>query len=725
MPKQVFDVSSFMQQVQGAEFMGLDDQGQATYKDQSGNVGPLDEAALKRHLAQNGANPAEIEFEYNTPGQAIPYSPVSAEDRKNMSFGNNAGNTEFLKKKFDEVYTDVDKGLLVRDKGVWKQVDPSFFGEADPWEVTKALVGGAAKTLALPAKVKAASDKYESTGSMVEALKATLPIEEFKTVVKQGKKAIEGAFRSLNREGALGEFGKDLVEAGPDIIKTAATATGAALGGVPGAGVGGLAGGRIVTSLGRALGTYQATGLEEVGDNLLDAMFSMAGQAIMPGAKPTVESFDKTISTISKEGTDKAKDMLAATLGVTKQADPNAFRQMLHHADDFIAARKDIVKEAGGRGYADVARIANQRQFNSAEELAAIARQKLSSNFGEALDTLAAKAKEKGTAGVKIDMAEALSPALSSIKDLGIGRFVKDKAGKIAFKFYDDAALEALEKQGVSNARVVDEALKPHMAKMINKVLSRAQYGEMTADKASSVFRKIESELGEIARTRISDGPVDALEAQVLSVKKPFMEGLGKAYEKLGLAAEHTALMDGYAKNAAAVNWATKKVAQENGPMQLAKALIDETGKKARSEGFAKQLVELTGPVGERLMGNIKNSYAVEQLAPIFKGNLISTVGAAGAVGFSTLGPSVAGLPATVLVGSQLLSPRLQATEVLVSRRILKTLAAIPVATKRQIMRNDDLFEAMMRPLIQSGLQEKELTNQIMGSIAGEGNRRD
>lgn len=61
-------------------------------------------------------------------------SPVSAIDRFKLSLGNEQGNMEYLKTKFEGVAKDDNGDLVVKDQGKWKRVD-----EKDSWELTKDL----------------------------------------------------------------------------------------------------------------------------------------------------------------------------------------------------------------------------------------------------------------------------------------------------------------------------------------------------------------------------------------------------------------------------------------------------------------------------------------------------------------------------------------------------------------------------------------------------------
>jgi hypothetical protein len=693
-----FNLAQFLSD-QGMELSRMDASGNPIVKTPSGQEMAME---LPRFLEDHGIDPKASKIIYNTPEKAIPYSPLSTAERAAWSFGDPGSKEKFLKSRFEGLQTDTEKGLVVNDGGVWKQVDPSFFGNADAWETAKAIGKVALSGSLAGAFVDPTAEMARSGG---------------KEILSQAGKAIKGAKESLSRPNWTEEAIKDLAESGPTVIKgigeTVGAATGAATlnpaNAVIGAGVGGAIGSRIVTSLGRVIGTYQSDPGTELGENMLDGLFSMAGQSIAAGSRPMVRNFDDMVSSINKTATDGVKDRIASLFSVTKQTDESAARFLLHNTDDYIAARKDIVSKVGSSAK-DVLAEANRQKFQGAVDLVKEASAKLNSNFGRNLESLFTAAEQKG---VKIDMEEALTPALKQIQDLGVGSF-KEVNGKPVFQFFDNAARARLEKQGVTNVNLVPDEIKAPMQQMISSVLDRAQLGEMQGKPAAQILRKIEAEINQVTGANVSEGAKDILDAMLLKVSSAIKNGTGQTFDKAGLNQEYTTLLQSYSAKKNAVNFGQKLLRQDNGPAALADALVQNSGKKVRAEGYAKDLISLLGDRGEELYNDMMAAHTVGNLAPWFRGNLISTLGAGGAATFAATGK--ASLGATVPVVAQAFSPRFQATEVVASRKMLQMLQSLTPDVRKNILQNDAAFDAVVRPVFESGMKSALGAQQLLQS---------
>lgn len=126
-----FIVSDYVKS-QGYTLVG-GDKNNPVVSDESGNEFTFNVPSM---LQEKGVDWKKLDLQLNTPDTAVQESPVSVFDRAKLSFGDDKGKVNYLKKNYKEAAFNSD-GLVVNDNGVWKQVDPEGF--QDPWEVAKDL----------------------------------------------------------------------------------------------------------------------------------------------------------------------------------------------------------------------------------------------------------------------------------------------------------------------------------------------------------------------------------------------------------------------------------------------------------------------------------------------------------------------------------------------------------------------------------------------------------
>lgn len=115
---------------QGYNLVG-GDQNNPIVQDEAGNEFTFNVPSM---LQEKGVDWTKVDIQLNTPDTALQQSPVGIADRAALSFGDDKGKIKYLRGKFKEAAVNGD-GLVVNDKGVWKQVDPDSF--SDPWEAAK------------------------------------------------------------------------------------------------------------------------------------------------------------------------------------------------------------------------------------------------------------------------------------------------------------------------------------------------------------------------------------------------------------------------------------------------------------------------------------------------------------------------------------------------------------------------------------------------------------
>lgn len=346
----------------------------------------------------------------NSPETAMNKSPLSATDRMNLSFGNVPGNINYLKKRYQDAkqVTD-DKGkltpdLAVLDGGTWYRVNPVNGDIQDPWERTKEYM----------------------------------------------KDAATYAPEALGVGVALGT---DFVSGGASTPATAAIAGATAAG--------------VRTSLGRIIGTYDATPAEQAWDVGFESLLNAGGSKILAGVKPSAkyiadklpaiaEAFKDTVEPwipnaaksassaivdAASAGASSAKGLLKKALVGYSVGEPN-FDTMVENTDRVRGLMKNLNDMSGG----DVAKYhdeALRSQLGVVQKIADNTRSTLTSIYGQMRNKILANVPENFSTNLEDPVYSAYSKAIQN----GLG--VLQVGGK---ELSGTAALEHIAEKGMKNS---------------------------------------------------------------------------------------------------------------------------------------------------------------------------------------------------------------------------------------------------------------------------------
>ena len=232
------------------------------------------------------------------PETAIGKSPLSLTDRALFSLtGNKKGIESKLREKFEDVAQDPSNpnSFVVKDNGVWKKVDP----ENDAWETTKNLtkMGFRATVpgLAGPLLGAASDSEQETFGDLADISKEL---------------GIAGA-----------SIAAAIATGGTSLLAQSAAQVGVA---------GGLA--AMETSMGRAIGTYEATPEEQLQDIGTEMLYATAGEVAGAGvrltaaaAKPLFQKLAAKTGAAASFTNGLLKDALSGLWGVDEKYITRAF----------------------------------------------------------------------------------------------------------------------------------------------------------------------------------------------------------------------------------------------------------------------------------------------------------------------------------------------------------------------------------------------------------------
>jgi hypothetical protein len=381
---QKLDLSATLSNL-GVELVGIDSNGDAKVRDENGEVKTLDINSTLTNLGVKNAQKMQF-AESNTSDEPLEYSPVTAGDRALLDirgegkvFGQ-AGEKDsinFLRKKFEDTKLNKNGDLVVKTKGLWHKVDPSFLGDGDPWEMTKEF----GKDLA-----EMSQEAIDSASTIVSGVAGSL----------------------LGPQGAA--VG---IAAGPALGKA------------------------IRTTIGKAAGIDSATPGEQVIENSFETLMTLGtGKVIQAGSKhvaaPIYQGLQKLAAGASERGKSLMANFMAWTSGMAPEhaakilKDPASTAKYYHmgekikdeaikladgeglvssHIDDAvdkmtfpsfktaIQNTKDYITHAYGRGLNEIENLPKANTFKldtaplvnalqSLEPISKLTKQELSSEFG-------------------------------------------------------------------------------------------------------------------------------------------------------------------------------------------------------------------------------------------------------------------------------------------------------------------------------------------------------
>lgn len=319
----------------GIEITGYNGPSSLVGKDKEGNEVDIDvnaiQASIADQLRSQGEDTSKLKFNVttNTPETAFNVAPekLAVGDRAKLELGNDKGRINYLKNKFEDVRIDENNGLVVKENGAWKKVDPSSSLSdyiKDPWEAARDLED----LIPLSVQVTAGAAPIVATGG------ASIPVAG----------AIAGATKaglsSLGRY--FGTYDATPQEQAVDIsIDTLLGATGqaVALGVKP-----------TLKMIGNALYKTKALG-EATKDTVISAMGKLSGvkepvtRVMTEDPKAWTTAFEKA----SKEAANSAD--IISNAG---KAQIESINSLVNEADDAIKAQygkelKNLIESAGDK----------------------------------------------------------------------------------------------------------------------------------------------------------------------------------------------------------------------------------------------------------------------------------------------------------------------------------------------------------------------------------------
>lgn len=356
------------------------------------------------------------------PETAINKSLLSAEARLKLSFADDRGKEKFLRERFEDVARDDNGDWMIKADNRWHRADAKGLGDKDPWALAKDVAAG--RTRFADALDEASR---EIVGDVADV-------------------AQEGSLMAASTIAAVMTGGSSLLAQGAAAVGAGAIAKGA------------------TTSLGRIMGTYDATPEEQVQDIALEGVLNAAGVGVAAGVSrfgaPMAKKLGTGLAKLPKASFEMVRDRLAVWAGVPAASVNFA----VTNADDVARAAAQV--SAAGNTADD---FVKRTLIESTESLAAKAQPVLSSAWKKISNEIAEEAGEKGVANAAKISNEVFIDAV----ERGFGTFLK-KEGDEFVEVAADAMPELLK--GLREGRKLAKGIT-FGVKSINAIAKAAQQG--------------------------------------------------------------------------------------------------------------------------------------------------------------------------------------------------------------------------------------------------------
>jgi len=521
-------------------------------------------------------------------------------ERGKLALGNEQGKIDFLRENFEDVALTEEHGLVVKENGEWKTVDPhglsSFIN--DPLEFARDIADLADIGLSIGA-VTAGATKGAAIG----------------TAIAPG----------------IGTF----------------------IGGLIGAGLGGAGSGLTRTSLGRFVGTYEGTAAEQASDIGLEMILSLGGQGVVAGARPAIGALIKAGKNITGTAPESVKRTIAGVAGFFNGTGTENTLTMMEQGAK-VAGRMRAALAKSGRDPSVAQQLLGEESIDSMVTLGkrAVAGQNI--RYAKGIRNIIKDPKAKN---LEINMTEVIGDSIKRLDDLGIATIKRSK--KTGLLELDDITstrirelIEAGGDPSVESAKVISK-LKDTI-----QSLDKLAFGTVKGQTAARSLIKLNKTLNRLVREidPVKDANLLRLVGEVQVGAKA---SISRSFAKVGLADEFAAINDKFAAFSLTTNTA-RKIATEK---KNAEAFIRQAltpAKNIQESKALRQMAEMASTKGATLLNDIKLSESARAYMPSApKIGLLQTgavVGAIGAVVGGAEAEDLSPFAATVLAIS---SPRL------------------------------------------------------------------
>lgn len=615
------------------------------------------------------------------PSRPINESPIDPLDRAKLSVGNEAGKMKWLKERFSDVQRTKSGDVVVKDSdGFYKRIDPNGLGSGDAWSMTKELIGDAADLIkpitAGVAQVGAAAGLAAATGG------ASL---------------------------------------------TAQAATSAAVGAAVESGM---------TSLGRLVGTYDATPEEQLKDIGVEALMNLGGTYVAAGVKPALSYVG--------QGLAKAGNALSSLTPVARASVTNAIGAATGVGAkpvEFLIDNPEAVKTAmtkaaaGGVGSEEAVTRMGREMIDSAAAIAKSARPTATALYDNLAKEVAANAPETFSSNI----GKITSSVLKPIEEQGIG--VLNGAGKLVLREADDFAKFVAENAattGELSALAADKASYNILREAATAIQSYEGAKSLTGSAGAMQvmkFRRILADttyrlqqeatdaalvpaMGVLSQMKnIADGVINS----AFELEKPVVSSITGQETKNLFASMNSVYQETMREIQPMIKAAGQAVKQgHDGPFEaLANKLISDSGRNNLTKTSADKAIELTaqrsGALGQEIADaylNLHANHAARAFTPMLRKSIFSQSAVVGAVGTMLAGNPVGSIGLAGAAAAT--SPRLSYTAVQAGLKAKAFVSKLSPAQRGALLNSPEAISTWANTISNAVSQHSEVANQLI-----------
>jgi len=614
---------------------------------------------------QKYLDPATLESrpEYangSSPASAINKSPLSLVDRMKMSIGDEKGKLNFLKEKYSEVQPMRSGSLAVKDKdGMWYQVDPDGAGQGDAWdrtkEIAKDILGDYAGTIGTTAAVIGATAAAPATG------------------------------------------GASLVAAG-------AAGLGAAL---------------TRTSLGRLIGTYDATPEEQLKDVALETVLNVGGQAFALGIKPTAQ----VVGSMFKKGAQTLKGLPEESINILAKAQGNISGVGEDVAQTWIR-NSDEVGQAlleNGKGAVSSEAVTQnllQKNIANTKAIANETRAGLSKWYATNMDEVIKEAGGKFNPSVSSSVKE----SLSEYAEKGFGEMLPNGT----FKLKPLKELLSMQ-QASGNVSVISDPKGYRLLKdFVNDVNRYAAQADQVGKDGVRQFIAFEQQLGQKIRELSLDAAesggkeiIDLFKNVKASIQNKIMDNTSKSLASAGVKKDVVGMFGNIQKQYSTLKDALNPILDAH----------TSAIRKGSSDAYANLYnnlfkVSSLSPKGSLAKGSLDTAlFALGEFSPNIAKNVQQiAVNKAAAASLPLTRGGFLGQSSVGLLTTPLTSPRLNFQSAKLAGSALKGLEwmkSLDPNMKTQLFQDPKALSQFMSTVVNTPMVQDSVKNDLMGQVLG------
>ncbi len=603
-------------------------------------------------------DPTQDELKRDTSGDSpinpIDISPASAGDRAALSVGNMQGSIAFLKKQYDDVKYVSDRGLVVQKNGKWHQIDPSLLGGGDPWQRAKEL----------------GKDAADLTDTAVD----------------------------------IGTYG----------AATLASGVTAGLGSVAAAGGAGMASKYIKTSMGRALGTYEATDEERIKDIVLEGVLNMGGQTLALGMKPRVKDMTSGLTTFTGEAHPVVKDSMAKVIAATTDVQEHNAKRLMDRAPQ-IAERLNSAAAAGGE-YGTEAKL-KLSSIDTTKKLLDKPWKALSARFESEEGVLLSKVPTSFTTSPQ----RLINSSMEELVSSGVVVPKVGEGGKVLYRLGDEATLTNFfgHPEGGAGMQLPAKQSLVRWVKLANDHVNSTELKGAEGVKAMLNIRRTFDKFyydSTAANEGVKEllGPASsrfrtALVNDIHNVSPEVAQAYGKMnatwVDNMPFAAKAQRILNTVTGPETAVNQLSTK--------QTDNLMLRET---------VRVMSELKGKAGQGLRDHLEDGIAAQEYYRLMPRASLKKAGVVGGallgasqIGLGTVGAGV-GLAAAPLTSPRLVLKGASAAQQMLpyAQKFADFVRGLQPQAMQRLTQDPQVFDTVLRTTIEGAQNERQLHNQLL-----------